>query len=466
MNSILLKIAARTDTEFILRYLVVAIAIFGYFGVMGPAVQACSCFGPGTPCESYGAASAVFAGTAISVRRAVEPKPGPVQPINYERIFKFAVDQSYLGVAGTEVEISTGSGGGDCGYNFRIGERYLVYAHSYGDRLATGICTRTKPFANANEDLTFLGNLSSAPSGATIYGQLVRGNPSQNDSTSFPSGIIVTIDGSSGKREIRVDAQGRYRVAGLPAGKFKVTLKLPDDTLFTARLEQEINVADRGCASVPYYVEDNGRLSGRVIDAEGQPVAGITLTLIEPASDPKKDFVKMERTDKEGRFYLSAVPAGRYLIAINQHRFRDPKDSTLAYPPVFYPGVVDRANAEVIMVGAGEKLTGLDVRVPLRRPESTVTVEVVWAHDGSPVANASLSMNDITDAETSISYGAQADDQGKFTINGYIGQKLLLDAQSPHPYNEGHQPAERSAKVRVTLSRSQETVKVVITKIR
>jgi hypothetical protein len=135
---------------------------------------------------------------------------------------------------------------------------------------------------------------------------------------------------------------------------------------------------------------------------------------------------------------------------------------------VFYPGVVDQANGELITIGAGEKLTELHVRIPSRRPPSVVSVQVVWA-DGTPVAKALLGVKDVTDHERGFSSGAQADDEGTFTMNGYIGQKLLIDARSNREYVSSgaqFQPMERSEKVRITLSHPQETVRIVITKIR
>ncbi|HKR13263.1 MAG TPA: carboxypeptidase regulatory-like domain-containing protein [Pyrinomonadaceae bacterium] len=446
-----------------MRYLIVVIAVIGWLTVTSSVVQACSCAGSGTPCEAYGTANAVFVGTAVSVREAERPKPEDRDTWHYERAFKFTVEQSYLGVDGTEVEILTGGGGGDCGYQFQIGGRYLVYAHSYQNRLSTSICTRTKSFASASEDLAFLGNLSSAAPGATIYGDVVY----QKGSTPLPSDVLVKIEGGKVSRETRPDAQGKYRFSGLPPGKYKITLQLPE-TLSTHRSERELSVADRGCAALTYYVSDNGRLSGRVLDAEGQPVPRILISLLNPASDPRKDAVPGDRTNAEGRFSLSSIAPGRYLISVNHQPFPDPNDPALAYPAVFYPGVVDQANAEVITVGPGEKLTGLDIRVPLRRPESVVSGQVVWS-DGSPVAKASITLKDVTDTESNVGHGAQTDEQGRFTINGYIGQKLIIDAMSNRPYvplGDRFQPMERSEKVRITLSRPKETVKIVLTKIR
>ncbi len=449
-----------------MRCLIVVMAVAGWLVVMSPVTQACSCFAPGTPCESYGTASAVFVGIAVSVREMEQPKPEDRDEWFFRRSFRFSVEQSYLGVDGTEVEILTGGGGGDCGYRFQIGERYLIYAHNYKNRLTTSICTRTKSFASASEDLAFLGNLSSAARGATIYGQVVYPRAQKGDSP-FPSDIVLSIEGANVQREVHPDAQGRYRVSGLPPGRYKLSLKLPD-TLTTQRPEQEFTVADRGCATVTYYVTDNGRLSGRVLDVQGRPIQRILISLIDPASAPRKNYVTLERTDEEGRFNLSSVPPGRYLIAVNYQQFRDPNDTTLAYPSVFYPGVVDQPNAEVITLGLGEKLTGLDIRVPSRRPESILSGQVVWA-DGTPVANASLTLEDVTEGDATIGHGAQADAQGRFTINGYVGQKLIVEARSNRPYvplPDRYEPMERSDKVRVTLLRAKEKIKVVITKIR
>lgn len=58
------------------------------------------------------------------------------------------------------VAISTGLGGGDCGYGFKEGQKYLVYAHASSDPvLGTGICSGTRPLESAagQEDISVLG---------------------------------------------------------------------------------------------------------------------------------------------------------------------------------------------------------------------------------------------------------------------------------------------------------------------
>ncbi len=427
-------------------------------------VNACTCGGSGSPCESLGSAEAVFAGTVISVRENKRAASTDRNNIDWHPVsFKFSIDHPYLGVTGTEVEVFTGTGGGDCGYQFQVGRRYLIYAYRSQNKLATSICSRTKSFESANEDLAFLGNLSSTAPGVTISGSVVHSNASEP----LPADVRVTIEGEAGRKDVSLDQKSQYRLTGLPAGKYKVKLNLPD-TLTAWQPERELTVSDRGCASIVWHLIDNGRVTGRVVDAEGAPAARILVSLIEPGSNPKQNTIKMERADDEGRFSFSGVPRGSYQIAINHTRFADPNERANAYPPSFYPGVTDQAQAKTIVVGPGEKISDLEIRVPSIRPASTLQGSVVWS-DRSPVENAFLTVTDVTQGEVNVGHSVEADAQGKFKINGYTGQILVIDARSNRPYvpaGNRFEPMERAEKIRVTLERPTQNLRIVITKLR
>ena len=107
------------------------------------------------------------------------------------------------------------------------------------------------------------------------------------------------------------------------------------------------------------------------------------------------------------------------------------------------------------------------VRIPTKRPSSVVTIRVVWA-DGTPVPKASLIITDVTQSASTNGFGVQTDAQGEHTIDGYIGQKLIIDARSERPselVNGRWQVLERSERVRLTVERPAETIRVVITKL-
>jgi len=441
------------------------------------------------PCQAFGKASAVFVGTVTGIRTATRPQPRNQEELEAlrraedalrraendftPRTFTFSVELGFLGVDGTEVEVATGWGGGDCGYDFKSGKRYLVYAYrsTQGNRLATSICSRTKPYETADEDIKFLGTLPSLSAGVTIYGEVKRQLHSVKSGDARTVGSVadvsLVVDGADQRREVRTDAQGRYRVSGLRPGKYKVTLSLPEE-LMVHRPEQEVTITDRGCASINYFVTDNGRISGRVFDAEGLPVPKILMSLIDvDGQDIELDYSKLERADEDGRYSFTAVPPGRYLLAVNVTRFPQPDDPTNAYPRTYYPGVAQASQASIISLGGGEKLTERDLRLPQRRSPSVINGTVMWA-DGTPVAKAGISFRDVTYHDPRLNHGAQTDELGRFTINSYEGQTLIIEARSNRPYvaNPRNEPMERTEALRITLAKASEVVKIVITKLR
>ena len=75
--------------------------------------------------------------------------------------YGFEVDRAYKGEVRSDQWIDTGSGGGDCGYEFRVGERYAVFAHTEdGESFYTSICTNTRGIGHDAElDLAARGTL-------------------------------------------------------------------------------------------------------------------------------------------------------------------------------------------------------------------------------------------------------------------------------------------------------------------
>ena len=121
-----------------------------------PVALACSCMAPGPPAEERESADAVFCGEVV----AAEPTQRQTDYGNLQQVrVEIALGSVWKGVPeGETVELWTGSGGGDCGYHFEVGEDYLVYAYEGDDgSLSTGICSRTRPLADAETDLAALG---------------------------------------------------------------------------------------------------------------------------------------------------------------------------------------------------------------------------------------------------------------------------------------------------------------------
>lgn len=121
--------------------------------------HACSCTESGPPCQTFFQTEAVFVGTV----RSVTPAPR-VPPLLENVRVEFEETVGFRGVGGSTPTVFTNSDGPACGYPFKVGQRYVVYASRYNGAasLVTSTCSRTRPIAEAAEDLAFFQSLSSA----------------------------------------------------------------------------------------------------------------------------------------------------------------------------------------------------------------------------------------------------------------------------------------------------------------
>ncbi|OZM57920.1 hypothetical protein CIB95_06075 [Lottiidibacillus patelloidae] len=116
--------------------------------------SACSCVEPAPVETEYKRAEAVFVGTVSNV---IEKNPFNGTP---HKSVLLEVETVWKGEKTTQVIITTGLGGGDCGISFKEGDKYLVYAFESYDNpklLRTGICSRTTLWKESLEDFSELG---------------------------------------------------------------------------------------------------------------------------------------------------------------------------------------------------------------------------------------------------------------------------------------------------------------------
>jgi len=144
-------------------------------------VKACTCSFVGPPCEEYWKSEAVFAGKVIKRSTFYAEEGEGDSRYKYQQVLaRFSIEQAFKGIAGDEVEIVTGMGGGDCGYHFKDGERYVVYAIRSGrdkSRLYSGACNRIKLVAEAEEDFAYFRAIPEAGTGGNVYGRVKKLTP-------------------------------------------------------------------------------------------------------------------------------------------------------------------------------------------------------------------------------------------------------------------------------------------------
>ena len=416
-------------------------------------VLACGCQKTGPPCKAFGEASVVFTGTVKSLKEGAR-KRKPNGDVDFvSRLFKFSVEETFSGAPIRELEVATGLSADDCGYPFVKGVSYLVYAYrdEKDGRLYTSSCTRTKRVTSASEDLQYLRSLATTPRTVTISGKVERhlshaGNYAQ---ANVPmEGAVLSVEGADQSKEVRTDASGNFKVTGLKPGTLKLKLHLPDE-LTAYRSERVLKFENAGCGSEIFYLADNGRLSGRILDAEGNPVSGLGVVVLPLTGWSLNWYAK---TDQDGRYKASSIPAGEYVVGINirglprsiesaelPRDFLCPNCSIFvenlvadeqagAYPRLFYPGVFQTAKAQRLLISPGQEVRDIDFRLPPRPAESIVKGRVLSA-DGTPAAGALVSYRDVTHEDLiTLGFGLRANAQGEFSFKAYQGARYVVEA--------------------------------------
>lgn len=217
------------------------------------------------------------------------------------------------------------------------------------------------------------------------------------------AGVVVVVMSSVPSQRFRTagrartDAEGRYRVAGVPPGRYVITPVAP------AYVLQEMNSFPPGkplTLSAGDSVEDadfrivrGGVVTGRVTDSDGNPVVAEPVQVASADSSNGElrtppAFISSQNdrsTDDRGVYRIYGLQPGRYRVSIggDGRTFRAP--GSKYYRRTFYPSTAEESQAKIVEVTDGG--VSEDVDITLGAPERTFRISgrFVMADTNQPV---------------------------------------------------------------------------------
>ncbi len=291
---------------------------------------------------------------------------------------------------------------------------------------------------------------------ATIAGRVtVDGKPAV--------GFVVTVTRIDLRREPTIemllkraqqfkastDYEGRYRLTGLQAGRYRVKPFAPSHTATTlADLDQEhaLSLADgETMENIDFALARGGVITGRVLKADGRPLIGETVvfTLMEDAKKPElndededgnEDAISLTifggsdfKTDDRGVYRIYGLMPGRYMLRVGGSG-RRVDDRQRYNAATYYPGVADMAKATLVEVPPGGEVAGIDIKLGLPSQTFRALGRVIDAETNKPVPNTIVASGPMPGNRDSVSYTSAtglSNEKGEFRIDGVIpGQHM------------------------------------------
>jgi len=304
-------------------------------------------------------------------------------------------------------------------------------------------------------------------------------------------GARVILSGAEGRLghtySGTTDGDGRFSISGIAPGRYHFQASKngyvsqayhPDDS---AGGETVLELLDgQQIEKVLFRLSRAAVILGRITDENGEPMVGIQVTaltskgrpegLLWPAFKSQWAVVKAATTNDLGEFRLFGLPPGNYYVAAAESGFAD-LASTLAavsadnasagmvselstafvvrgggggggevtwfesgqqgshHPPLYYPGVTQRSQAQRIHMTAGQE-TRIDIAL---RPEKTFTVSGrIFEPTGKPAAQTFVAIHsqELGSSFSDLRTTGVTDAQGKFEIKGVLPGSYTASATS------------------------------------
>jgi hypothetical protein len=204
-----------------------SLGLLGLLLVIATDAAACSC-SESSPCADFSTSPVIFVGKVISIDeefartvytgRARKDKVARVRTALTARV---EIQRSYKGIPSNQriITIVTGGGSGDCGYDFKRGETYLVLGNAVAlETYTTNICSGTRLMSEASDYLEVIDAVRRGQPETRLFGKVHLLSPRFGQATWEPiaskplPGVRVEARSSSGVYSAVSDGSGDFRM--------------------------------------------------------------------------------------------------------------------------------------------------------------------------------------------------------------------------------------------------------------
>ncbi len=310
--------------------------------------------------------------------------------------------------------------------------------------------------------LTGQENPAAAPKTGSVAGAVID----ERSGEGIPKALVTLRRDPEGGIGQITDSNGKFTLRDVEPGTY--TLAVERDRYVLARGQsQTIDVqAGQATSDVKLKLQRTGVISGRILDADGEPVAGVNVVV--SSSRPPKGVVRRSWnaiTNDRGEYRIFDIAPGEYRVsATYSPRTRDnglrmqrragaaadPADD--AYPTVYYPAALDIRQSTAVAVAPGAELHGFDLQL-VRAPGVRVRGRIMPSAGGTPppvFQMVTLVPVYQQDAPLPAHDLLVRDAKGEFEFSGVMPGTYRLQLETGGLNESGHMSARRILNVSLT----------------
>jgi hypothetical protein len=286
---------------------------------------------------------------------------------------------------------------------------------------------------------------SDHPRTASVSGRVtIGGSPAVGVQLALVPGDAAAE--SQGTTRAKTDQDGHYLLDSLASGYYLLQVVAGGNAV-QGELREGRRIALQEALkleNIDFALVPGGVITGRVTDGDGSPIAELspTLKLVDEKGRSRMFYPgpQESRTDDRGIYRIYGLPPGRYIIGFGREwdgPTLDQNDIVLVsrqlYAISYYPGVVDEANSKTVEVTAGSEITGIDIRLTVKKRLFKAEGIVVDADTGVPIAGAEVSQGRLWDGGgEGPGGGVRCDSDGRFKFGRLQSGKHFVKLSSDY----------------------------------
>jgi hypothetical protein len=236
-------------------------------------------------------------------------------------------------------------------------------------------------------------------------------------------------------RATSTNAEGRYEIKDLPAGRYNITvnrsgyLQLRYGQRRPFEAGKLLQVADKQLVdNVDFTLPRMSLITGRVFDEAGEPIAGVRVFPMRTVYfEGRRRLVPVPTgsivtTDDAGQYRILGLPPGSYFVRAESRETwtvtEDGTERVMGYAPTYFPGTAGLTDARRVTVGIAQEASNNDFALI---PGRAVTVSgVALDSQARPLAGRQVGLAQQYRSPgtflITINAGAQTANDGTFRI--------------------------------------------------